>query len=138
MLLPDVNVLVSALRQDTEHHEAAVAWLNVASSVGMALCQPVVSGFVRVATHPRIFAKPTPPDVVWAWLRVATMAPGHRWLAAGPRHVGLLEGLCRDADARGNLVSDAAIAAIAQEHGCEVVTFDRDFARFEGLRWSTP
>jgi len=61
--------------------------------------------------------------------------PGVVRAGAGPRHWDHFSHMCRVADARGNLVSDAAIAAIAAEHGATVVSFDRDFARFPGLRW---
>lgn len=53
-------------------------------------------------------------------------------------HWQLCETLCRAANATGNLMSDAWLAALAMEHRCEAVTFDRDFARFPGLRWSSP
>ncbi|MEK7767726.1 MAG: PIN domain-containing protein, partial [bacterium] len=56
----------------------------------------------------------------------------------GPRHWGLFMDLCRKADARGNLVPDAWLAALAIESGCELVTTDRDFARFPGLHWRLP
>jgi predicted nucleic acid-binding protein len=39
---------------------------------------------------------------------------------------------------RGNLVPDAYLAAMAIESGCEWVTTDRDFSRFEGLRTRNP
>lgn len=44
----------------------------------------------------------------------------------------------READATGNLVSDAVTGAIAVEHGCRVVSTDGDFARFASVRWSRP
>jgi predicted nucleic acid-binding protein len=59
-------------------------------------------------------------------------------VSPGPRHLELFESLCRSADAAGDLAPDAQIAAIAVEHGCEVVSFDRDFARFADVRWSRP
>jgi hypothetical protein len=41
--------------------------------------------------------------------------------------------------ASGNLVHDAHIAALAIEHGVrELLTLDRDFARFPGLRTRNP
>jgi predicted nucleic acid-binding protein len=64
--------------------------------------------------------------------------PSAVWLNPGRRHLRLLERLCRGGDARGDLVSDAVIAALAVEAGAEVVTYDRDFARFSGLRWRQP
>jgi hypothetical protein len=59
-------------------------------------------------------------------------------LAPGPRHLTSLEDLCASAEASGDLVADAQLAAIAVEHACELVSFDRDFARFSELKWSRP
>jgi predicted nucleic acid-binding protein len=50
----------------------------------------------------------------------------------------VLERVCRDADIAGDLVPDAQLAAIAIEYDCELVSFDRDFARFADLRWTIP
>jgi predicted nucleic acid-binding protein len=38
----------------------------------------------------------------------------------------------------GVVVQDAWFAALAIESGCEWITTDRDYARFEGLRWRAP
>jgi predicted nucleic acid-binding protein len=59
-------------------------------------------------------------------------------LAPGPRHGELFLDLCRRAEARGNLVSDAYHAALAVETGSEWITTDRDYARFPSLRWRHP
>src|SRR5438477_407916 len=59
-------------------------------------------------------------------------------IAPGPRHWEVFTGLCRRAGARGNLVPDAYLAALAIESGSEWITADRGFARFPGLRWRHP
>jgi predicted nucleic acid-binding protein len=46
--------------------------------------------------------------------------------------------LCRRSSARGNLVPDAYLAALAIESGCEWVTLDQGFGRFPELRWRAP
>ena len=56
----------------------------------------------------------------------------------GARHWAIFERLCKHAGAKGNLVADAYLAALAIERGCEWVTTDRDFSRFEGLKWRHP
>jgi predicted nucleic acid-binding protein len=56
----------------------------------------------------------------------------------GDRHFDIFESLCQGANARGNLVQDAWFAALAIEAGCEWITLDRDYARFDGLRWRAP
>jgi hypothetical protein len=54
----------------------------------------------------------------------------------GERHWPIFARLCRAGDARGNLIPDAYLAALAVESGSELVTTDRDFARFADLHWS--
>lgn len=140
VLLPDVNVLLYALRSDTTDHDAAQSWLDDAHAADepVALCPPTLAGLLRVATNPRVFVTPTPRAVLWDFVEALRSSPLHRWVAAGPRHPDLLQQLCREADATGNLVSDAVIGAIAVEHGCRVVSTDGDFARFASVRWSRP
>ena len=59
-------------------------------------------------------------------------------LEPAARHWTLFKQKCHEADARGNLVTDAHLAALAVETGSEIVTTDRDFARFRGVRWIHP
>ena len=140
MLLPDVNVLVHAVRADSVDHAHAVGWLDAvhAGSEPVGLCSPVLGGLVRVATHPRIWSTPTPEDVLWDFIEALRSSSLHRFLGAGPRHPDLVRQLCTEADARGNLVADAVIGAISVEHGSTVVSTDRDFARFPSVRWRHP
>lgn len=140
MIIPDVNVLVGAFRADAPDHDRLRAWLE-AAVVGvedLGLTDAVLTGTVRVLTHPRIFVRPTP--LARALEQVATLRAADGVVRVGPtpRHWEVFEQLCRAADARGNLVADAAHAAVAIEHGALWVTLDRDFARFPGLRWTPP
>jgi len=140
VIIPDVNVLVGAFRADAPDHDRLRAWLEgaVVGVEDLGLTDAVLTGTVRVLTHPRVFAKPTP--LARALEQVATLraADGVVRVAPTPRHWEVFEQLCRVADARGNLVADAAHAAVAIEHGALWVTLDRDFARFPGLRWAPP
>jgi len=140
VLLPDVNVLVAAHRVAAPRHEEAREWLVAALRGGeaVALCLPVVSGLIRVGTSHRVFSPPSTHDEMFAFITHLAAHPSTTWINPGRQHLRLLEQLCRAADARGDLVSDAMIAALAIEAGATVVTYDRDFARFAGLRWCTP
>lgn len=140
MKLLDVNVLVAAHREDHSQFERADAYLERLRETGdpFAVTDLVAGSFLRVVTNRRIFMNPTPVLEAFAYVRAARAQPGHLLVNPGPRHLALLERLCRDADAAGDLVPDAQLAALAIEHGAEVVSFDRDFARFPGLRWSHP
>jgi len=140
MRLVDVNVLVYAFRADAPGHEAHHDWLakQVASDEAYAVSDHVLAGFLRVVTHPRVFHPPTPLEPALAFTRAYRERVNAVPVAPGGRHWGIFERLCTEAGARGNLVPDAWLAAVAIEHGCEFVTTDRDFARFPGLRWVHP
>lgn len=104
----------------------------------MALSELVLSAIVRVATNPRIFSPPSSPNEAFAFVNALRDAPNTVVLAPGPRHWDIFERLCIDTNARGNLVADAYLAALAIETGSEWITVDRDFSRFPGLRWRHP
>lgn len=140
MLLPDVNVLIAAHREAAPFHVEARAWLvtALAGDEPVALCLPTVSGFIRVSTSPRVFDPPATQAEAFGFIGVLSAHPATLWLNPGRQHLSLLERLCSDADARGDLVGDAVIAALALEAGATVVTYDRDFGWFGGLAWRPP
>ena len=140
MILPDVNVLVIAHRADQEDHERIRRWLSdeVNSDRPFALADLAVAGFLRIVTNPRIYRRPSSLDTAISFVDGLMEQPTCVPVAAGPRHWPILRRLLRDSDARGNLVPDAHLAAIAVEHGATVATRDRGFARFPGLPWIDP
>ncbi len=140
MLLPDVNVLVYAHRRDAPDHERYLAWLEqvVNSDEAYGLADLVLSGFVRVVTHARVFNPPSSLDDALTFAAVLRGRQNCVPVAPGPRHWDLFNSLCRRAAAKGNLVPDAFLAALAIESGSEWITTDRGFGRFPGLRWHHP
>jgi toxin-antitoxin system PIN domain toxin len=140
VILPDVNVLVHAFRRDASEHALCRSWLdkvvNGESHYGMA--PQVLSGVVRVTTHSRVFKQPSTLDEVLRFGGILLDQPHCVVVQPGDGHWRIFTRLCREADARGNLVPDAWFAAMAIEAGCEWVTLDRDYARFPGLRWHPP
>src|ERR1700724_14140 len=140
MLLPDVNVLVYAHRQDLPEHALSRSWLEKVaySDTAFALAAIVLSGFMRIVTNPRAFAYPTPVDVAISFAEELRSLPNCITIAPGPRHWSIFCRLCREAGAKGNLVPDAFLAALAIESGSEWITTDRGFSRFPGLRWRHP
>lgn len=140
MLAPDVNVVIDAFRSDAPRHDVVRAWLvrTVAEDVAIALFEPVLFGFLRVTTHPKLFSPPTPLAAALTFVEELRRLPNAVTLRAGERHFAIFEKLCRDADARGSLVADAYLAALAIEHGCTWITNDRDYSRFERLDWRVP
>ncbi|MGC9333111.1 MAG: type II toxin-antitoxin system VapC family toxin [Anaerolineae bacterium] len=140
MILPDVNVLVYAHREDTAHHAACRTWLEAAinSDQAYGMAELVLSGFVRVVTHPRIFERPSTLDQALAFVADVCNQPNCVPVRPGPRHWSIFEQLCQAVQVRGNLVPDAYLVALAIEAGCEWITTDRDFSRFPGLSWRHP
>jgi toxin-antitoxin system PIN domain toxin len=138
--LPDVNVLLSAHREDSEHHGVCHGWLleTMKGEAPFGLSELVLASVVRLATHPKIFRHPTRLDVALAFIAGLLQQPNAIVVRPGPGHWGIFSRLCREADTRGNLVTDAYLAALAIEAGCEWVTLDGDFARFRGLKWRRP
>jgi hypothetical protein len=140
VVLPDVNLLVYAHRKDTQHHDAARRWVEdlIRSDRAYGMAELVVSAFVRIVTHPRVFNPPSPLDAALAFAG-EVMTPGHAVrIAPGLRHWDIFARLCRESNAKGNLVADAYLAALAIESGCDWVSTDGDYARFEGLVWTRP
>ena len=140
MVLPDVNVLVAAYRDDAPGHGSCRPWLEavLGGDEAFAVSDLVLSGFLRIVTHPRVFIRPSPPDEALKFANVIRSQPQCIPVSPGPRHWEIFARLYRDAETWGNLIPDAYFAALAIESGCEWITLDRDFARFEGLRWSRP
>jgi toxin-antitoxin system PIN domain toxin len=140
LLTPDVNVLVYAHRKDAVDHERYRLWLDelVHSDVAFGIADSVLAGFVRVVTHPRVFKTPTPLETALEFAEALRNRPNAVLIGPDERHWHIFTQLCRAANAKGNLVPDAYLAALAVESGCEWITTDRDFARFDGLRWRHP
>ena len=140
MKLIDVNVLLAAHREDHPHFGVGRKWLKgtVDRRVPFAVVDLVAGAFLRIATSRRIFSIPTPLADAFDFLTALRAQPSHALLTPGPRHLELLSRLCEESDATGDLVADAQLAAIAVEHACELVSFDRDFARFTSVAWHRP
>ena len=140
MLLVDANVLLHAVNERSREHETAQDWLQEALYGGEAVAFPwtVTLAFLRLSTHPAVFPRPLhavqATNVIERWLD----APASVTLEPTRQHVALLRGLLTRAGTAGNLVADAHLAALALEYGAAVVSFDRDFARFEGLSLRRP
>jgi hypothetical protein len=140
MVLVDVNVLVYAHREDAANHRAYREWLtdvlNSAQAYGMS--DLVLSGFVRVVTHPRIFDPPSPVSAALSFAGTLREQPNCVRVEPGPRHWGIFRGLCEAVGAKGNLIPDAWFAALAIESASQWITTDGDFGRFPGLDWRHP
>jgi toxin-antitoxin system PIN domain toxin len=136
----DVNVLVNAHRPEAPLHEQCRQWLDEArrDDQPLGISDVVLSGFLRVVTHPRVFREPTPLAVALNFSESVRTAPACTRLEPGERHWHIFTDLCREVDAKGNLAPDAFLAAIAIENNAVLVTSDRGFRRFPQLRIEHP
>jgi uncharacterized protein len=139
-MLCDVNVLVHAFREDAPQHERYRNWLaaTIASDAPFGVAELVLSGFLRIVTHPRVFKPATPIERALEFAEALREQPNAVVITPGRRHWQIFTRLCTEAEARGNLVPDAYLAALAIESGSEWISSDRDYARFRGLRWRHP
>jgi uncharacterized protein len=140
MLLLDVNVLLAAYRRDHPQHRSVRPWLDrlLDGNEEFTVPSPVWASFLRLATNRRIFEIPSPRADASAFINAVTAQPHYLPTSPGPRHLAVLQRVCDEADASGDLIPDAVLAAIAVEHHCDVVTLDRDFARFSSIRVVAP
>ncbi|GGO64618.1 type II toxin-antitoxin system VapC family toxin [Nonomuraea cavernae] len=139
MRMLDVNVLVNAQRRDMEHHEPCHSTLKelIHGDEAYAVSDFVINGFMRIVTNRRIPGATT-FETAREFSDTVRHQPHAVIIAPGPRHWEIFTRLCRQIGDTGNLVPDAYLAALAIEHGCEFVTCDKDFTRFEGLRCRSP
>ena len=136
MFIVDANVLLYAANKTALHHRSGRIWLDGALSgdepVGFAWI--ALLAFLRLSTRPGVFPKPLAPKqafgVVEEWMAQPVALEVHPTV----RHFAVLRGLVEEVGAAGNLTTDAHLAALAIEHGAELVSFDRDFQRFQGLQ----
>jgi len=140
MVLLDVNVVVNAMRSDALRHVPVNKYVEALRKAPepFGVCDLVLSGALRVLTHPRVFNPPTPAAQAKAYVVALRATPNAVIIAPGDRHWEIFTNLLQQSRVIGNLVSEAWYAALAIEHGCEWVTDDADFARFEGLRSRRP
>lgn len=140
MIIPDVNVLLYAYHAGAAQHERARRWVEAAFSGTEPVRLPwlCIGAFLRIATHPQVFADPYTTveavSIVQSWFA----APAVTVIEPGEQYWGILSRLLVDSQVRGALVTDATLAAIAIEAGATLATTDRDFRRFDGLKLFDP
>ena len=135
MILPDVNVLIYSFRKDSPRHPEAKPWVEalIRSDAYFGLSPLVLSAVVRIVTNPRVFANASPTAEAFQYCDALLGQPNCEIVRPGERHWAIFHRLCLDTGTRGAGVTDAWLAALAIEHGCTWITYDRDFARFPGL-----
>lgn len=140
MKIVDANVLLYAINQDSAQHQAARSWwenaLNGDESIGLPWV--VLLAFIRLATNRAVFKQPLTPrqaiDRVNAWLACPVVAV----VTENDDHWAVLSTFLHRTGTAANLTTDAHLAALALSRDAALVSCDRDFGRFEGLRWISP
>ncbi|MCK4842178.1 MAG: type II toxin-antitoxin system VapC family toxin [Methylococcales bacterium] len=140
MYLMDVNIFVYAHREDVADHSLYREWLEFVlnSDDFYGVSELVLSGFLRVVTHPKVFNKPTPIADAVTFIRQVKEKSNAIVVSPKERHWSIFENLVTSTQARGNLIPDAYHAALAIEAGCEWVTTDKGFKRFKRLTVKHP
>jgi hypothetical protein len=137
----DVNILLYASDSSSAVHAGALDLLR-SVALGDEVCYlpwPTVMGYLRIATHPRIFSTPLSPTEAQGNVDRLLERPHVRCVGEADGFWEVYRNLTRDVPARGNLVPDAHIAAILKQHDIRTLyTRDRDFARFAFLRVIDP
>jgi toxin-antitoxin system PIN domain toxin len=138
--LLDANILLYAYDSSSPRHAACRSWLDAAFNTEESVALPwqTILAFVRIATNPRAVRQPlSGPDacaIVTSWLERPNVAV----IGAGGRFWEIFKAQVQNAQATGPLITDAALAALALEHGATLCTTDRDFRRFDGLKLLDP
>jgi toxin-antitoxin system PIN domain toxin len=136
VILPDVNLLVYAFRTDAPQYAISRAWLHrmIVGDASFALSRLTLSALVRITTNRRSYPDPSTLQDAFGFCDDLLKQPHCRLIEPGERHWNIFTRLCVETNTLGARTTDAWYAALAIEWGCELLTFDRDFARFPGLR----
>jgi len=140
MIVLDVNLLLYAYDAAALEHKQARSWLEqtFSSSELVGLPWHTILSFLRISTAPRMISNPFELDsataIVDGWLKLRNVTI----VAPAEEHWRILVKLLPKTRARGSLMMDAHLAALAIEHGATLCTNDRDFARFPGLKVEFP
>ncbi len=139
MIKPDVNLLVYAHDDTSSFHESASLWFEeVLSTEQVFFSWHTICGFLRVVTNNKIYKNPITIDqaidIVDSWLE----RENTYLVSLEKRNWPLFTRMLLEGQAKGNLVMDAHIAAMAASCGATVASTDRDFTRFPGLQFTNP
>jgi toxin-antitoxin system PIN domain toxin len=140
VILVDANLLLYAYHPRAAQHAASRGWLErvLSGSELVRFAWLSVWAFLRISTNPQVFERPLSIDeaieAVSSWL----VQPSAGILEPGERHWSILTELLKESQVKGPRVTDAAMAALAIEHGATLYTTDHGFSRYGGLKWENP
>ena len=140
MILVDANLLLYAEDQLSPYHDAARKWWDAQLSGVSPVCLAwtVLCAFIRIGTNPRVFEHPLSLGQAISRVQSWLDQPCTRLIYPTERHWVVFKEMLTGGKAVANLVMDAHLAALAIEHGCELISTDTDFSRFPRLKWRNP
>ena len=140
MIMVDANVLIYAYDLGSPRHAAAARWLEDRLNGEEEVRFPLITllAFLRITTNPAVFHRPLTTERAISLVKAWLARPNVTMASPTERHWQVLEQTATAGQARGALLMDAHLAALASEHGATLATTDRDFTRFPGLRTQDP
>jgi uncharacterized protein len=140
VILVDANILLYAEDSTSSRHEAARTWWDaqISGASPVCLCWTVICAYIRIGTNARVFDRPLSLDQAFSRVQSWLDQPCVRIIAPTARHWTVFQEMLSAGQAVGNLTTDAHLAALALEHGCELASSDADFSRFPRLKWKNP
>lgn len=141
MIIPDLNILLYAVDEDSIRHHQALSWLEETVNHGhepIGLPLVIILGFIRLSTNSKVFNSPLSVQEALDWINDFRKARNVQELHPGNAHLGILGHVLLAAGTGGNLTTDAHLAALALEHDATIASGDRDFLRFSGLKTIFP
>jgi toxin-antitoxin system PIN domain toxin len=137
----DTNILLYASDQESPHHERAKRFLESRGEDPDLLCLSWVTlmGYQRIATHPSIFRNPLSAQLAWGNVTSLLALPRSRVITEQEGFEQEYERVSQAIGVKGNLVPDAHLAVILQQHGVsKIYTADTDFRKFGFLNVVNP
>lgn len=137
----DTNVLIYASDGSSPHHKKAGAFLAtlMEGSELVYIFWPVIMGYLRIATHPSIFANPLSPTEAATNISNLLARPNIRTDGEGPAFWATYQATTKYVKPRGNLVPDSHIAALMRHYDVTTIwTNDTDFKKFDGIKAKNP
>ncbi len=137
MNLWDVNLWVYAFRKDSPMHRVVYSRLSesLAARTAFVFSPGVAAAFIRIVTNPKIFMQPSSLEDAWTFIEYLDTHPSAVHAEVDTMAFGIFKHLCLVSEVTGNGVPDALLAALALRHDAVLLSADRDFRRFAGLRF---
>jgi toxin-antitoxin system PIN domain toxin len=133
MDIPDINVWLALVDENHQHHAAALAYWHQGRADPVGFCRITMLGFMRLCTQPRVLSRTLTNPEAWDIYQRYLATPNLVFLAEPGNLEPHLLALTKDTGLPNRYWTDAYLAAFALAIPARLVSFDRDFQRFDGL-----